>query len=257
MRKNRLILASGLLLSLLASSAKAVNINLVNVDLASPESQRASQLYGNAYGFPPEQVTPALVGPPEEVPAILQVAQAAGTVPLSVWMMRKMGMSYSRILQTFAVAPQVNIGVPLTDPVYIETSRVHFLRDVLEVSPTVIPLIPVRGPEFLHFIVTPYHPQVGYWMPPGIAKKYGYWMPPGQAKKYWWGEDWDHDHWRHGDDDDQGHDHGRGKWKDDHWKKEKWEAKRGHEDHDDWRGGHGHDHGHDHDHGHGHGKHGD
>ena len=256
MKRLSPILVLSLIFSLLATSAKAINLNLVNIDMASPESRRAEQLYGNAYGYPPEQVAPAMLGPAEEVPAIMQIAQSAGTLPFSVWMMRRMGMSYSRILQNFAVAPLVSMGQPITDPYYVETSRVHFLRDMLQVSPLLIPRIPIRGLEFTQFIINPIHPQFGYWMPPGIAKKYGMWMPPGQAKKMGWGEEpWGHNEWKekHGEGDhDEGHGHG-------HWKHEGWEhdngkheAKHGKWDRDDdWKGvGGGHDNGH----GHGHGK---
>ncbi|MFO1462494.1 MAG: hypothetical protein U1F66_01855 [bacterium] len=218
--------------------AGAVDINLLNIDLSSPESRRAEQLYGNAYGFPPEQVTPALLAPAEEVPAILQIAQAAGTLPLSVWMMRKMGMSYSNILQSFAVAPLVAMGTPVTDNYYIETNRTHFLRELLKVEPRYLPLIPLRGPEFTRFIINPIHPTAGYWMPPGIAKKYGLWIPPGQAKKMglWGGPaKVKGGHWV--DDDDDVVVIKKMKWEDD----DKGWKKHGHgEGHGGWKAGKGH-----------------
>lgn len=183
MRSICKILTLATVFALALPSARAVDINLVNIDLGSPEARRAEQLYGNAYGFPPQQVTPALMAPAEEVPAIMQIAQAAGTLPLSVWMMRKMGMSYSNILQSFAVAPLVAMGSPVTDSYYIQTTRNHFLQNILQVNPILFPKIPLSGPEFTRFLIYPVHKEHGYWMPPGIAKKYGLWIPPGQAKK--------------------------------------------------------------------------
>lgn len=180
------------------SQAKALDINLLNINLGSPEANKISQLYGNAYGFPPEQVAPALSGPAEEVPAILRIAQAAGTIPASVWMMRKMGMSYGRILETFTLGPAAlfggGVGSPsgnypspgwsrLTNPYYVELARVYFLRDILKVNPANIFQIPPRGVDFTRALLFPYQPGVGYWLPPGQAKKLGLWMPPGQAKK--------------------------------------------------------------------------
>ncbi|MCE9625473.1 MAG: hypothetical protein K8R69_08500 [Deltaproteobacteria bacterium] len=241
--------AIGLILGFWSARAGAVDINLLNVNLGSPEASRAEQLYGNAYGFQPQQVTPALLGPAEEVPAIMQVAQAAGTVPMSVMLMRKMGMSYSRILQTFAVAPLVGMGTPVTDSYYIQTNRTNFLQNILHVDPLFMPNIPMSGPEFTRFIVYPTHKDYGYWMPPGIAKKYGMWIPPGQAKKMgiWGGpgkSGWGN---FEGEDDDDGHGHGhfkKEKGKDEGWKHE---AKAyGNEGKGHGQGG-----------GHGHGHHGD
>ncbi|MCC7344276.1 MAG: hypothetical protein IT573_05005 [Deltaproteobacteria bacterium] len=225
--------------SLALPGARAVDINLVNIDLGSPEARRAEQLYGNAYGFAPQQVTPALLAPAEEVPAIMQIAQAAGTLPLSVWMMRKMGMSYSNILQSFSVAPLVAMGSPVTDPYYIQTTRTHFLQNILQVNPILFPKIPLVGPDFTRFLIYPVHKEHGYWMPPGIAKKYGLWIPPGQAKKmglwggpgkgkggYWVVDDdgakgkkgkWDNDDdggWKKsGKGKEHGHGKGGGGWK--------------------------------------------
>lgn len=222
-------------------SAGAVDINLVNIDLSSPDARRAEQLYGNAYGFPPQQVTPALMAPAEEVPAIMQIAQAAGTVPLSVWMMRKMGMSYSNILQSFAVAPLVAMGTPVTDPYYIQTSRNHFLQNILQVNPILFPKIPLSGPEFTRFLIYPVHKEHGYWMPPGIAKKYGLWIPPGQAKKMGLWDGPGHGKGKGGYwvvDDDDGVKVKKVKWDDDdgHWKKAGkghggWKASKGHGKH--------------------------
>jgi len=241
------LVLAGCFFSLLPA-ARAVDINLLNVNLGSPDSLRAQQLYGNAYGFSPQQVAPAMLGPAEEVPAIMQIAQAAGTVPLSIWMMRKMGMSYSNIMQTFAVAPLVSMGSPINDTSYIQTTRNYFLQNILQMPSAFLPKVPLIGPDFTRFIIYPVSPKVGYWMPPGIAKKYGLWIPPGQAKKMglWdgpvfakgghWGEDEDGDHgWKHhghGDDEDHGwkhHGHGDG---DDHG--------HGHGGGGFWGGGHGH-----------------
>jgi len=225
------------------NSAQAVNINLLNVQTAAPETNPLANMYGQAYGFTPQQVAPAMMAPPQEVPGILQIAQAAGQVPMSVFMMRKMGMSFPSILSTFALAPSVlgggaapllganpygpNFGnqypvwTRVLNPFLIETSRVTFLRDVLHVKPQFIPLIPYGGRAFNEALLRPYHPVYGTWMPPGIAKKYGLWMPPGQAKKVGWLE---HDH---------KHKHG---WKED---KHYWKGDKHHWDHDSVRELHG------------------
>lgn len=226
--------------------AGAVDINLINIDMNSPENRQAAQLYGNSYGFTPEQVTPALLGPAEEVPSILRIAQAAGTVPLSVWMMRKMGMDYGRILQNFALAPATMLGsspvpyVPgsyspnwsrVLSPLLVQSSRAFFLRDILKVDPVFLPQIPWRGADFTRAILNPYHPGHGYWLPPGQAKKLGLWIPPGQAKKmggYPYG-------------------YGKEKWevKGDNGKYEaKWDEKNGQEKHGGKHEGEGNGHGH-------------
>lgn len=198
------------------------DFNLVNVDLGSPEAQRATDLYGQAYGFQPVQVAPVMSAPAEEVPAILQLAQAAGTLPVSVWMLRQTGMNYGQIMQTFAVAPLVGMGQPVTDVYYVQRARQNFLVDILRVDPYFLPSIPLRGPQFTQFIAYPVHPKIGYWMPPGQAKKYGLWIPPGQAKKMGlWDGRWSHDRWRGWDWDERD-------WKD--WDGPEWKGK-------DWKGG--------------------
>jgi hypothetical protein len=244
----------------------AVDINLINVDMSPDDNSRLANAYGQAYGYPPQQVTPLLSGPPQEVPAILQIAQAASQVPTTVWMMRRMGMSYSSILSTFALAPSVLSGGPVspygyppaysppppywarwTDPFYVQTARVYFLKNILGVPPQVLPLLPVRGIPFAQSILYPYHPAYGYWMPPGIAKKYGLWIPPGQAKKMGWGPwGWGHgDYWKdhkHGWKDHDWHDHD---WDEHSWEKGKnhWEAGDDHHGHGNKfqgdEGGHG------------------
>ena len=193
-------------LALAPMSSQAVELNLLSVNLGSPESQKAQQMYGNAYGYTPQEVAPALLAPPEETPAILQIAKAAGTAPLGIWMMRKLGYSYPQIVSSYAIPPATLYGsaTPLgtlnpqhasprwystLDPMFIELSRVYFLRRVLGVDPVFIGRIPYRGADFSRFIIEPYHPVHGYWLPPGQAKKiYGGWVPPGQAKKmHGWG----------------------------------------------------------------------
>jgi len=238
------------------SATAHADFNLINVDLNSPQNQQLSQMYGDSYGFQPAQAAPALLGPAEETPGILKIAQAAGTVPASVWMMRKMGMSYSSILQTFGLGPMALLGggipaVPsapiypnwlgsrsssFSDALFVQSARYVFLRDVLQVNPMLIPQIPFRGIEYQRALLMPVLPGHGYWMPPGIAKKYGWWMPPGQAKKYGYGEWIERDGkwgWDRVSDDD---DHIFYKKKDKHWKKEAKAEKH----HDDDDGGHGH-----------------
>ena len=205
-------------LSFSAAPARA-DFNLINVDLASPEARRAESLYGQAYGYQPVQVAPVMAAPAAEVPAIMQLAQAAGTLPVSIWMLRQTGMNYGQIMQTFAVAPLVGMGQPVTDAYYIESARRAFLLDRLRVDPVIFPSIPLRGPDFTRFIVYPVHPKIGYWMPPGQAKKYGLWIPPGQAKKMGlWDGKWGHDRWRGWDWDDRDWDDDRDSWKGKGWK---------------------------------------
>lgn len=172
MMKRWISLLILLLAMLVATKSYAVDINLINVDMGQDDRQYMANAYGQAYGYTPQQVMPAMYGPPQEVPAILQIAQAAGQVPMTVWMMRRMGMNYGSILSTFALAPAIlagGMGLPSygmpgaypnwarwVDPFYIQTARIHFIKK-------------------------------GVWLPPGIAKKYGLWVPPGQAKKMGWG----------------------------------------------------------------------
>jgi hypothetical protein len=200
------------LIACLSTPVQAIDINLLNVNIGSPEGQKLSGLYGDSFGFTPQQTSPALLGPAEETPIIMKIAQAAGTVPMTVWMMRKMGMSYSRILSTFALAPSALLGgspgatppfgtlspswASFADPFLIQMARVYFLKDILKISPTYLSLLPVMGPQFSYALLRPYHPVHGFWMPPGIAKKYGLWMPPGQQKKIGL-EDHGHPHNKH------------------------------------------------------------
>lgn len=209
---KRWISMTALVLSLgLLSGRARADFNLINVNL-SPE-QRAQNLYGNAYGFQPVQVAPVMGAPAEELPAILQTAQAAGTLPMSVWMLRQAGMNYGQIMQQFAMAPLAGMAQPMTDAFYIDRARRAFLVDTLRVDPVIYPSIPLRGPAFTRFIAYPVHPKMGYWLPPGQAKKYGLWIPPGQAKKMGiWDGHWGHDRWRGWDWDDHDWDG------DDHWK---------------------------------------
>lgn len=229
----------------LALPAQAFDFNLINVDLGSNDGQKLNQAYASAYGYTPQQTAPAMLGPAEEVPMIMRIAQAASTVPMTVWMMRRMGMSVGNILSTFALGPSTLMGGGMgnpysyggyspwnnfTNPYMIQTSRVYFLNRILRVPMGYIPQIPFMGSNFARSVIYPYNPVHGTWMPPGIAKKYGLWIPPGQRKKIGWYDGWgshyDKHHWkegRHGwghDWDD--HD---GDWKfkekgrhgDDHW----------------------------------------
>ena len=229
MVKNWISFFLFLVILMVATLSYAVDINLINVDMSPNDNSRLANAYGQAYGYQPQQVMPLLSGPPQEVPAILQIAQAASQVPTTIWMMRRMGMSYSSILSTFALAPSILSGGPVgpsygyapaygpptpiwgqwIDPFYVQTARVYYLRKVLGVPVQYLPYVPIMGAPFARSILYPYHPAAGYWMPPGIAKKYGLWIPPGQAKKMGWGP-WG---WGYGDDW-KDHKHG---WKDGHW----------------------------------------
>lgn len=246
-----------LFILMVATLSYAVDINLINVDMSPDDNQRLANAYGQAYGYTPQQVMPVMYGPPQEVPAIMQIAQAAGQVPMTVWMMRRMGMGYGSILSTFALGPNVLAGGPTgspygyaqpyypptpywarwTDPFYVQVGRVNFLRNALGVPVALLPYVPVRGLPFARGILYPYYPGRGYWMPPGIAKKYGLWIPPGQAKKMGWGP-WG---WNNGDWDWKGDKHGwKGghDWKDGDWDKHSW---KGDDDHSGKsKGGSGH-----------------
>jgi len=214
--KKLLTLPLILLILALANPAQAMDFNLINIDMGSPESQKLNNTYSKAYGFTPQQTAPAMYGPAEEVPTILKIAQAAGTLPMTVWSLRKAGMNFGNILSTFSLAPAALMGGSQSpnsygpnysptpgwggfmDPFIVQSSRVYFLRNVLKVPTRYLPLIPFRGPEFAQSIVRPYHPVHGSWMPPGIAKKYGLWVPPGQRKKMGWYGDRGKQHGKHG-----------------------------------------------------------
>lgn len=241
---KRILFTISLLTALaVAVPSFAVDINLINVDMSPHDNTRLANAYGQAYGYTPQQVMPAMYGPPQEVPAIMQIAQAAGQVPMTIWMMRRMGMNYGSILSTFALAPTVLAGGPLgspygypqgynvpppywgrwTDPFYVQTARVNFLRNVLHVPLNMLPFVPVAGIPYARSLLYPYHPVHGTWLPPGIAKKYGLWIPPGQRKKIGWGPWGGGPSWKQGkhgwhDGDFKGDDweHGGGKhgWQD-------------------------------------------
>ena len=194
---------------LVVPQAEATNLNLLNVQMGTPQGNQLAKAYGKAYGFSPQQVAPALMGAPEEVPAVLKIAQAAGTLPLTVFMMRKMGMSYPSILSTFALAPSILGGsagslfspTPYSNPsvtqnpswtqwmspLLVQTARMGFLKDILKVPMNFIPQVPTQGLDFTQALLKPSHPVLGTWLPPGIAKKYGLGVPPGQAQKLGWG----------------------------------------------------------------------
>ncbi len=87
------------------SAGADVNVNLLNLN--SPASQKLQQTYANAYGFAPTQVAPVMMAPSMEVPTILQIAKNAGTMPVAIWGLRKMGMSYTDILQMYTLPPSV------------------------------------------------------------------------------------------------------------------------------------------------------
>ncbi|MDX1386465.1 MAG: hypothetical protein R3257_02670 [bacterium] len=227
----------------LATPLYAVDINLINVDMSPDDNDRLTNAYSKAYGYSPQQVAPTMYGPPEEVPAILQIAQAAGQVPMTVWMMRRMGMNYGSILSTFALAPTALMGSARTpygypqpypsspgwnqwmDPFYVQTARVNFLTNVLRVPRNLLGSIPVLGLPFARSLVYPYHPVHGTWLPPGIAKKYGLWIPPGQRKKIGWGPwgggpNWKSKDWKKGSKHGWKHEAGKGGGPKHGWKQE-------------------------------------
>lgn len=208
---KRIFLPLFLLIAILfiSPSVFAVEINLFKVENSTPEAQKLAGVYGPAYGFTPQQAQPAMWGNPTETPAVLKIAQAAGTVPMTVWMMRKLGYGYGDILSNFALAPATlfsprPVAAPpgywpqgyspqnpwsgLMNPMYGNLARTYFLKNILRIPNALIPQVPWGTKDFANFLFKPRHQVHGTWMPPGIAKKYGLWMPPGQAKKHgWWG----------------------------------------------------------------------
>lgn len=230
----------------LSSPSQAINFNLLNVNMGSPEGQQLAGALGKPYGYTPQQVAPAMLGPAEEVPGILQIAKSAGTVPMTVWMMRKMGFSYGKILSTLALGPASMLGSPygsnptafnpaygstnptwmkIADPLMVQFSRVNYLRNILKINPQYLSALPYSGAPFAQSLIHPYHPVHGTWMPPGIAKKYGLWTPPGQRKKVgWWRKGHHHKDYHHG----KKHKHHAKKHKHhDEWDT-KWKSKSGH-----------------------------
>lgn len=199
MKLKNILLTSSLMLSLLGLQSTANAVSLDYIRVGDDERSRLTDIYSQAYGMPAYQVRPALAGPVGEAPAILQIAKSAGTLPLTVWTMRRMGMSYSNILSSFALAPTIYAGSQVlprytiwTDPMIIRMGRLHFVRDVIHVNPTLIPYFPLHNLGFVTTLLYPYHPRYGEFLPPGIAKKYGLWIPPGQRKKMGFYPGWDH-----------------------------------------------------------------
>jgi len=248
---------------LFISQAHAVDVNFNLLNVTPPSTSVLQQTYSNDYGFTPDQVAPVMLAPAPEVPTILQIAKSAGTMPLSIWAMRKMGFSYMDILKTYTLPPttfyspvvpyerfgptlvpiatyQNQYGgswpstVVLEDPAIIELGKIKYFTDYRRIPITRIISLPTDPIYFNHLVVTPWG-------------RSPYFIPPGQEKKYWerlghreYGRiyDWkdrdywkDHDHdWKH-DRDWKDHDHD---WKHDRdWK----DHDRGGKDHDhDWKG---------------------
>ncbi len=189
------ILSIGLCTPLLSH---ALDINLLNVNMGANDRNQLNNTYGSAYGFRPDEVDPVMEAPPEEVPTLLRIAQAAKTSPLTVWMLRKAGLNYGNILSNYSMAPQSlynneprygdryrNSYSPgwgaFTDPFFVQSSRTYFYRDILGVPVSTISQIPWRGMDSVRVLLDP-NPR-GFALPPGIAKKHGLWVPPGQRKK--------------------------------------------------------------------------
>ncbi len=116
----------------IANVTHALELNVLKI--GGDERDRLANVYSQAYGYPAYQVKPILAGPVGEAPAILQIAKSAGTLPLSVWTMRRMGMSYQNILASYALAPTIFAGsqalpqyAQWTDPMIIRTGRLYFM----------------------------------------------------------------------------------------------------------------------------------
>jgi hypothetical protein len=179
-------LALTLALSLSAASARA-DFNLINVDLGSPDARRAESLYGQAYGFQPVQVAPVMAAPAEEVPAIMQIAQAAGTLPISVWMLRQSGMNYGQIMRTFAVAPLVTMGQPVTDAYYVQRARQNFLVDILRVDRFSYRAFRCAGPTSLGSSFTRSIPRLDIGCPRAKPRSTDFGFPRARLRKWGFG----------------------------------------------------------------------
>lgn len=254
------LIAAGLALCSYSPPASAVDVNFNLLNVNNNDQSRLEQVYSKAYGFTPQQIAPVMSAPAMEVPSILQIAQNAATMPLAIWGMRKMGLSYMDILKVYTLPPTTlfnpevpydRFGAPvqqawgyqqqygnqwpstisIADNVISQLGQLYLLTHYLKMPATQILALPTEPLSFTRLILEPYHSptyflppgqakKMGLWLPPGQAKKLGLWEPPGQAKKHWKHGDWD-------DDDHDHHGHGHDKWK--------WEAK-------------------EHEHGHGHGR---
>lgn len=200
----------GLFLFVFQAYASDININLVNLNPA--DKSRLQNAYSKTYGFSPAQIAPLLAGPATEIPLILQIAKSAGKLPLEIWSMRKLGLSYANILKQYALAPTVllNPNVPyekfgslleqvaaykkqyqqnwpsnisLSDPVLIEMGKLKHFTHYAKIPANQIISLPTEPASFSHLVIEPTRPSP-YFIPPGQAKKLGLWEPPGQAKKY-------------------------------------------------------------------------
>ncbi len=191
------------------SPAHAVDINLINIE--APQSSPLPQSFGNAYGYTPQQVAPAMMGPVTEVPTILQIAKNAATLPIGIWALRKMGFGYMDILKMYALPPSIlfNPEVPydrfgpslgqaglyqqqygntwprrvsLADSVLIQLGQIKFFTDYLKIPIGSILSLPTDPLTFSQLVLRPYSNPT-YFIPPGQAMKMGLWTPPGLAKK--------------------------------------------------------------------------
>lgn len=195
-----------------AAPAQAIEFNLFKLDNsgnASPtgtpqDANNYARMLSSGYGFPQQQVAPAMMGPAEQTPTILRIAQAAGTLPVTIFAMRQMGLSYSKILSIYALSPNI-LATPGYGPInnyndntFISLGQRYFLQRVLGVPQTYVSQFPLGGYSFVERIIRPYDPVTQkQWLPPGIAMKYGLWTPPGQAKKGNFGHPGNsHGHWK-------------------------------------------------------------
>jgi hypothetical protein len=226
-------------------NAQAVNVNFNLLNLGSGDQNKLEQTYANTYGYSPADVAPVMSAPATEVPSILQIAKSAATVPLTIWGLRKLGLSYMDILKMYTLPPsslfspnipygqfgspigqawgyQQQYGnswpstIALADPVIMQLNQIKMFTDYMKVPYTRILNLPTDPLSFTHLVIQPWRavlipePERIGWLPPGQAKKLGLWEPPGQAKKHW--KEWDDDD--QGDHHGHGHGHGRWKWDD-------------------------------------------
>ncbi len=198
-----------LIMSPASSRAGDVNINLFNLN--SADQTELAKAYSKNYGFSPAQIIPALAGPATEIPLILQIAKSAGALPLEIWSMRKLGLSYANILKHYALPSTILVNpttpyekfgallqpvadytkqyknrwpsnISLSDPVLIELGKLKHFTNYVKIPSAQIVSLPADPSRFVHLVLEPHAPSP-YFIPPGQAKKMGLWEPPGQAKK--------------------------------------------------------------------------
>ncbi|MFO1520332.1 MAG: hypothetical protein U1F57_11835 [bacterium] len=99
------LIAAGLALCSYSPPASAVDVNFNLLNVNNNDQSRWSRFIRRPTALPPNQIAPVMSAPAMEVPSILQIAQNAATMPLAIWGMRKMGLSYMDILKVYTLPP--------------------------------------------------------------------------------------------------------------------------------------------------------